>query len=80
MKSVALKTSRPLEYPDRVESVDSEVADIAELENPDSPEAGLENRPGAWPLHLSSRCKGQEQLDSGLPLVLTVEQEVLPLT
>lgn len=69
--------SRPLEYPDWVESADSDVADITELENPDKPEAGLENRPGAWPLHLSS---DQDQVDSGLALLLAVEQEVLPLT
>lgn len=69
--------SRPLEYPDWVESADSDVADITELEKPDRPEAGLEKRPGAWPLHLSS---SQEQVESGLALLLAVEQLVLPLT
>lgn len=69
--------SRPLEYPDWVESADSDVADITELENPDRPEAGLEKRPGAWPLHLSSN---QEPVDSGLALLLAVQREVLPLT
>lgn len=69
--------SRPLEYPDCVESADSDVADITELEKLDKAEAGLEKRPGAWPLHLSS---DQEQVDSGLALLLAVEQEVLPLT
>lgn len=69
--------SRPLEYPDWVESADSDVADITELEKPDRPEAGLENRPGSWPLHLSS---SQEQVDSELALLLAAEQEVLQLT
>lgn len=59
-----------------MESADSDVADITELENPDRPEAGLEKRPGPWPLHLSSN---QELLDSGLALLLAVEQEELPL-
>lgn len=49
-----------------MESADSDVADSTELEKPDNPEAGLEKRPGAWPLHLSS---DQEQVDSGLALV-----------
>jgi len=53
-----------------VERADSDVADSTELENPDRPEAGLEKRPGAWPLHLSSN---QEQLDSGLALLLAVQ-------
>lgn len=69
-----LSPSRPLEYPDCVESADSDVADITELEKPDKPEAGLEKRPGAWPLHLSS---AQEQVDSGLTLLLLL---LLPLT
>lgn len=68
--------SRPLEYPDCVESADSDVADITELEKPDKPEAGLEKRPGAWPLHLSST---QEQVDSGLTLLLLLLL-LLPLT
>lgn len=69
--------SRPLEHPDWVESADSDVADITELEKPDRPEAGLEKRPGAWPLHLSS---GQEQVDSELALLLAVGQEAFPFT
>lgn len=48
-----------------MESADSEVADITELESPDRPEAGLEKRPGAGSLNLSSN---QELLDSGLGL------------
>lgn len=47
------------------------------LEKPDSPEAGLEKRPGAWPLHLSS---DQEQVDSGLALLLAVAQGAFPFT
>lgn len=72
-----LSPSRPLEYPDCVERADSEVADITELEKLDRPDAGLENLPGAWPLHRSSN---QEPLDSGLALLLAVEQEVMLLT
>ena len=46
------------------------MADITELEKLDRPEAGLEKRPGAWPLHL----------DSGLALLLAAKQEVFPFT
>lgn len=60
-----------------MESADSDVADITELEKPDRPEAGLEKRPGAWPLHLSS---DQEQVESGLALLLAGGQEVVPFT
>lgn len=64
--------SRPLEQPDCVESADSDVADMTELEKLDRPEAGLEKRAGTWPLHLSST---QEQAEPGLTLL----QDVLPL-
>ncbi|KAF3840443.1 hypothetical protein F7725_006305 [Dissostichus mawsoni] len=58
---------------------DSDVADITELEKLDWPEAGLENRQGAWSLLLSSN---QEQLLSGLALLLALvhlQQDVLRL-
>lgn len=60
-----------------MERADSDVADITELEKPDNPEAGLEKRPGAWPLHLSS---DQEQVDSELALLLAEGQEAFPFT
>lgn len=55
-----------------MESADSDVADMTELEKLDRPEAGLEKRAGPWPLHLSST---HEQAEPGLTLL-----HVLPLT
>lgn len=74
---VTFSPSRSHEYPDCKEIADSDVADIIELEKLDIPEAGLENRPEAW---LSKPSSNQEQDDSGLVLLLSVEQEVFPLT
>lgn len=76
-KSEALNPPCPLEQPDCVESADSDVADMTELEKPDRPEAGLEKRAGAWPLHLSS---AQEQAEPGLTLLPGAVQHGLPLT
>jgi len=69
---VCSPSPRPLEYPDKEESADSDVAETTELDIPDRPEAGLENRP----LHPSSN---QEEPDFGLTFFLAVDQEILLL-
>lgn len=62
------KADLPLsvEYPDSVDSADSDVADSIEPDVPERADPGLEKRRGPYPLCPSSQ---HDDPDSGLPFV-----------
>lgn len=58
-------SERSVEYPDRADTADSEVADRRDPDKPDRAEPELEKSSGPQPLQLSS---SHDEPDSGLPL------------